>query len=303
MKNILHIVDSHEYVRSNCFQHQLLKALNTAGVAKTCDLNELRSINVRNYDYVVSTLRLRTLYRQSVSLARLLHDTPIVVYDQDVWESFKDGGQFKGAYSAISNTLNVTTFAVTSEWWSHLVIDKGFPSTFVRMWVLPEYCNNAVKFSDRKVECGFIGGVWEHRKRLFSSLSEQGIVVEHGRTGLRYNDFLNELSTIKFYVHCEDVQYNVDGIPANIGTGLWVKDIEAAARGCYSIRDHQHGVESYASGIDTIRTYKDVKDIINIVNEVSAMNVIQRQECIDRAVEKIRKDNAWLKTAEILLSF
>ena len=302
VKRVLHIVDSKSYVRANCFQHQLAKALPKVAHLETKELSEVLGHRfIGRYDLVVSCLKQRTLYRSAMNLRHALDDVPIVVYDQDPWEAYYDGAACKGAYRAIAGYLNVKTFAVTTKWWADFIARQGLPSTFVRMWVLPEYCDRGTAHTERTVPVGFIGSLHPYRRALFDKLEELGtqVIVQGG--GLDYAGYLKGLSNIGCFIHSEDAPVTIDGKPANLNVGLWIKDVEAAARGCFSIRNRGEGSETYLDGIKTVMLYDDPAEVPGLLDRIQRMDPEERQSLIDGTVEFIRTADRWHQTANSLV--
>ena len=304
MKRVLHIVDSRSYVRSNCFQHQLAEVMPKVAHVDTKELHEVlghRLHSANRYDLVVSCLKQRTLFRAAQGLQAALGTLPVVVYDQDPWEAFRDGSPFKGAYKTISSYLNVKTFAVTTKWWADLIARWGLPSTFVRMWVLPEYCSSEPTFDSRSVAAGFIGALHPYRRELFEKLEALGtnVIVQGG--GLNYAGFREGLSRLQCFVHSEDSPVIVEGREFNLNVGLWIKDVEAASRGCFSIRNRGSDSETYLEGIKTVMLYDDPSEVPALLDRIQKMDPVERQSLIDGTVEFIRTANRWQETANALV--
>lgn len=302
MKRILHIVDSRSYVKTNCFQHQLAVTLPKVAHVDTKELSEVLGHRfIGRYDLVVSCLKLRTLYRVAMNLRHAIDDVPVVVYDQDPWEAFYDGASCKGAYRAINGYLNVKAFAVTTKWWADFIARQGMPSMFVRMWVLPEYCSNEPAFNARSVPAGFIGSLHTYRKQLFDKLEDLGtnVIVQGG--GLNYAGYLEALSRLQCFVHSEELPLTIEGRPANLNVGLWIKDVEAASRGCFSIRNRGSDSETYLAGIKTVMLYDDPKEVPTLLDRIQKMDPEERQSLIDGTVKYIRTADRWLETANALV--
>jgi hypothetical protein len=306
MKRLLHLVDSRAYVLGNCFQHQLLDAFKRLPdwEVHTVAYDELGSLSIATgaFDSVVSCLKQRTLFRHATRLRDYVGNTPIVVYDQDPWESFYDGAEFKGAYQHIASQLNVKTFAVTTQWWADHVASVGLPSTFVKMWVIPQYCSSEPSFEERNIAVGFIGALHPYRRQLFETLEDDhGILVNVQGGGHGYQDYLRELSKLQVYIHSEDAPLTINGSPANLNVGLWIKDIEAASRGCFSIRNRGDGSDTYLTGIKTVLLYDDPVEVPSLLEGIRKMDAGVRQATIDEAVEFIRGSDRWLETAHTLV--
>lgn len=303
MKSVLQLIDSLDYISTNCFQHQLAFTLR-----QVCNVTYLpmqavsnSQLNPEDFDVVLSTLKQRTLYKNIDTLSTYLKNVPVVVYDQDPWESFRDDSPYKGSYEAISDKINVSFFAVTTKWWADFITEQCLPSKFVRMWVVPDYCDSCSEYGNRKINVGFIGSVHPYRKRLFDFLQDKGTNVEI--LGSRnYRSFLNVLGTMRIFIHSEDVVISVNEKPINLGTGLWIKDVEAAARGAFSIRNRQEGSETYLKGIETVKLYDSMEEVPAILEGIKNLKSHDRQEMINRSVKFIKESNLWNETVTILTS-
>ncbi len=298
----LHLVDSLAYAEANCFQHQLMAALKEVGrQVDTVGLDDLRSAD--GYDRVICCLKQRTLCRQLDRVAAAIGRTPVVVYDQDPWEAFRDGSPFKGTYERAAARLNVLSFAVTTKRWADLVVERGLPSTFVRMWVQQRYVSGGPAYLDRPVEVGFVGALHPYRKQLFEQLEQMGTkVTVFTGSSLPYPQFMEALSRIRVFIHCEDAPVVVDGKEENLKDGLWIKDVEAAGRGCFSIRNAGAGQDTYCTGIDTVLTYADAREVPELLRALTNMDPLERQATIDRSVGYIQWANRWHETALALLA-
>ena len=305
---VLHLIDDVSYVQRNCFQHQLMLAFQRSRhKVTTRSLNDLlwgRCFK-DEYDVVVSCLKQRTLKQHIDVIAPRLMDVPISVYDQDPWESFKLNGPCTGAYDEIRRHLgNDVRFCVTTEWWADYLTKQGYSSTFVSMWMLPEYCTEKVDWEHRSTSVGFFGSLHPRRKRLVTVLEDSGISVRLGKES-NYQNFLNLLSDTQIFVHSEDEGFLLQsGELANMSFGMLVKDIEAAARGCWSVRNHcdEGDPGSYLEEVETVRFYDDVKDAPDIINEIHQMDPEERQAHIDRTIRHVRSENRWRQTVERLVS-
>jgi len=300
MTRIVDLVDSLEYARSNCFAHQLHSCLHATPGVMTLALDELPT--QRGFDGVVCRLRQRTLHRVVDRLASALGDTPLVIYDQDPWEAFRTGSPYRGTYERACELLNVKAIAVTTVAWADLIARRGMPGTFVRMGIMPRYCSSAPAHVDRCIDVGFVGSVHPHRARLFSQLEGMGIHPHIiAGNGLSYPNYLNVLSTMRIFVHSEDHPVDVGNERMNLSDGLWVKDVEAAARGCFTVRNEGRGSEPYYAGLETVRCYTTPADVPAIIEGIQRIDPEQRQGCIDRTVSNIRASDAWRETATRLV--
>lgn len=302
MKKIVQLVDTVNYVRNNCFQAQLASAL-----GRECHLEQVELAHVLgngarpDADGFISCLKQRTLDRHAAAVGNWLRRAPLVVYDQDPWQSYMDDSPHKGSYGRIFANINVATFALTTKWWVDYLKAKGLPSDFVRMWVLPHYCERGLPYVDRTIVTGFIGTVHPRRRLLINIVEKDGIPVHVGPNSLAYPDFLREMGKLRIFIHNEDMPIYLDGAEHNFNTGMWVKDIEAVARGCYSIRSQASGSETYFAGLNTIRLYETIDQVPDIIRSIEAMDPGERQAAIDADVEAIFKNDTWATTARDLI--
>lgn len=297
--NIVHLVDDVNYVETNCYQHQLYQALKTTADIKTVTVVEL-SQTLKNVDLVISCLKQRTVNRLSSQIRTFVNDAPIVFYDQDPWQAYMDDSPYKSTYDLI-RWKNLKAIAVTTEWWANYIKLDGLPGVFVRMGMLPEYCFLGPSFEDRKHKTAFIGTLHPRRKKLVSDLSSLGVNITTRHNNLSYKDYLRELSSVGIFVHNEDEPITICGLRDNMGRGLWIKDVEAAARGCFSIRNMFDGYESYCSEIPTIMCFEDPVHARDLINEITYMNPYKREELRVASVEKIQNENSWKLTAQKLI--
>ena len=297
--NIVDIVDDTAYASTNCYVHQLTRCMQLIPDVHTVPLHLLETCP--KPDLVVSRLKQRTLDRVRDSVKRWCGDAPVVVYDQDPWYALNDDSPGKGAYERIRQSLNVQTFAVTTQVWVDLMKEQGLPATFVRMGVLPEYCHSRPTWEDRSINVGFIGTVHPRRQQLFDRLDDMGIMVNvHAGNNLQYHDYLQALSNLRVYIHSEDSKTVACGREMNYRDALWVKDLEAVGRGCFTIRNSGNGSEGYYGGLKAALTYNDPAEIPDLLAWIHGMDPKERQALLDADVEKLRQSNVWLETARVL---
>lgn len=274
-------------------------------------MNEVRDVRTvslrcieghRRSDLIVSRLKQRTLLKNIDLISRWAGSTPIVVYDQDPWEAFRDGSPYKGAYDTFRERLNVRTFALTTRWWCDHLAQRGYPTTFVRMGLLPQYCSAGQDHGVRRIGCGFIGALHPYRRTLFERLSRAGIDVVHESGGLSYGDYLGALSRIRVFVHSEDVPITIDGEPFNLDVGLWIKDVEALARGCFSIRNRGKDSESYVADLQGLVLYDDPNEVPSLLSDIEKTTPDERQAIVASNVRVIEQRNEWLRTAMAMVS-
>lgn len=302
------LVDSMSYIKSNPYQHQLFECLNKNSEMTTMDLNDIKSINqdFQNCDFAISCLKLRSLIQNLDSVFRLVGDKKLCVYDQDPWESFRDGSVYKDSYFKISDKLNAK-FYVTTKWWADYIDSMdGLSCSFVRMWTLPQYCEYKINYLERNVDYGFIGGLRPSRKMIINDLDRLGVAVKIIPSGKSHREYLDVLSNMKVYVHNEVDMENsyLNGVPLDTwGMGMWVKDIEANGRGCFTVRNYKDDFHSYYDDkIKTAFTFDHVKEVPEILNFIKNLKDDDRDQMIFDSVERIRERDEWSVSALKILS-
>jgi hypothetical protein len=296
---IIDLIDDVAYATSNCYVHQLTRCMQQVPGVRTVALREMRAYP--KPDLVVSRLKQRTLDRHREDIKLWCGDTPVVVYDQDPWYALNDDSPGKGAYDRIRQILNVQTFAVTTQVWVNLMKQQDLPATFVKMGMLPEYCSSHPSWEDRSVTLGFIGTVHPRRQELFDKLDDMGIMVNvQAGNNLSYPDYLRALSNLRVYIHSEDGKAVACGQQMNYRDALWIKDIEAVARGCFTIRNSGSGSGGYYGGLKAALTYNDPSEIPTLLAQIHGMDPIERQKLLDADVELLKQTNVWMETARVL---
>lgn len=296
---LIHLIDSWEYVTTNCFQHQLLEHLvPQATTGAFVPLSQVEG-GIPEGDVILSTLKIRSLRRHRDVVSRVLGGRPLFVYDQDPWECFTDQATFPGAYRDIASVINVRSFINTSRWWSSYVRSQGFPSVFAPMWPLPSYCDEAPRWSQRPIRVGYKGSMHPHRMRSIEALGRMGIDVVVLPSG-SYREWLDALSTMQFFVHDQAGDpWTISGRP--IGKECaWAKDVEVAARGCFCLRVREAEAEAYhASSIPAMKAYVALDEVPGIIE-----GCLQDPEASDAessaSVRFIRSQRGWFRLADLL---
>ena len=297
------LADSKAYLLANCYQSQLLETLQARFQVKILSARRLRAgigIRLKQDDLVLSVLKLRTLNTLLPSLQKVLENHPLFLYEQDPWENFMDSSPCKGTYQRVTAELNVVNFLNTSQWWSDWIRQHGMPSRFVRMGMLPSYCEVGKPWQDRPIGLGFQGSLHPHRKVFFDYLATQGCKVTF-LTSVPYDQFLIRLWDMQIYIHTEDDPWTIDGKVYH-RNALWIKDTEAAARGCFAIRDHED--ESAAYGIDelpTIFTFKDKSEVPDLLETIRAMPLTEKNERMHDSANRMRQRDDWHTVIKAML--
>lgn len=303
---LLMLVDSEEYIRGNCYQGQLAEKLEEHFQVKMMSLRWIKlnlpfSLRPGRFDHVLSVLRLRTLADNLDVVERFVRDTPLYVYEQDAWQAFMDDSPWKGSYQKIQDKLNVKSFLVTSKWWRDFVRARGIRAEFVRMGMLPRYCDAGPLWAQRDISLGFQGTVHPHRKVLFDYLSAHNhpVTVLPSRP---YQEFLQTIQKMRIYIHTEDDPWRVDGqmLPRN---ALWIKDTEAAARGTFAIRNWDEDAESYNIGeLPTIFTYKDIKNVPALIEQIGSMPEDEKNRRMKESADRMRERDDWMTVINTIMA-
>ena len=301
------LVDNECYIKTNCYQHQLLLTISKEHIVELVELDAILSsrLTKKNHDRILSCLKLRTLDRNLQAISQYLGDESLYVYEQDPWESFKDDSPYKGAYDRINGKLNVTSFLNTSKWWSDFLTSRNLPSKFVHMWMLPEYCTNVPEWNNRKIDVGFCGQLHSHRKDFFDKLRGHGINVALFPQ-VDYAGYLSMLSNTKIYVHNEHVNWRMDEVNIR-ANAMWIKDVEACARGCISIRDDEEEKVNYTKGmIPALMTYDihgvdaGARECAKIINDVLS-SPARSADVVSSSVDYIRSAPGWKTVIEAIV--
>ena len=301
-KIMLLLADSKAYLKSNCYQSQLLKTLDRHYKIKFLCLDQINSgqtLSLEQFDVILSVLKLRTLDKVAPLLQDQLDGAAVWIYEQDPWQAFMDDSPYKGAYSNIVSMLNVKSFLNTSQWWSEYIKSKGMPSRFVRMGMLPEFCEIGKSWEKRSIKLAFQGTLHPHRRNFFDGLKGMGIDVTFIPSS-SYKLFLKSLNNIGIYIHTEQSPWVVDGASIK-RNALWIKDTEAAARGCFAIRDYEDESKYYnIQELPTIFTFKSISDVPEIINEILCMPDSEKNRRMKISVDLMKKRNDWMSVVEAI---
>jgi hypothetical protein len=299
---IIQLVDSVQYVETNCFQHQLLSALRRKAEVVQVPADQLPRFRVpEGTHHVLSCLKMRTLHRLKDQLRAALGNCQLVHYEQDPWHGYMDDSPWQGIFADIKQRLNLSFVAVTTRWWADYMEADGIPARFVKMWMMPEYCDRGPAYLERPIDLGFVGSLHPYRRKLFDLIEDSGYSINTSG-GYDYSGYLKALHGIKVYLHSEDCPIKVNGVFHNLNDGLWAREIEVAARGCISIRNWGSESDSYlGSDIRTAFLYRDPQDVPGIIRSIEQMDPTERQKRIDDTLEYIRSADEWGRTAEVLI--
>jgi hypothetical protein len=294
---VAQIVDDIDYVNNNCWQHQIVEALQ-----ENCQLDLFalgrHHFDTSSYDVILSTLKLRTIASNLIAVKQLIGDRQILIYDQDPWEGFIDSASYKGSYQTIASKLNVVSFLNTSQYWVDIVKASGLPSELIRMWMLPRYCDVGTQWSQRSIKVGFKGSLHPYRKRQFSKLKDLGIDVTVLAPG-NYDSWLRDLSEMQFFVHFEnDEPWSINGVEITKNC-CWAKEIEIAARGCFTIRQREPEAAAYfIDQIPSVLLYDSLSEVPSIIDVATRDSLSDRKSI--QGVDFVRSRQAWSDLLTIL---
>ncbi len=310
MKPILYdIVDTHVYIQTNCFQHQLNVVLHEHFSVDQIEVRELLSgqRTIPDGALVLVRLKLRTFANNLSSLAPILKKTRLFVYEQDTWENFLVDSPYYGSYKKICDALPVISFLNMSHWWSDLVKSVNMPSNFVQVWMLPQYCTEPTPWSQRRHDVVFCGTMYPHRVAFFDKLRAAGVDVEIVPSGKDYRSYLDLLSSSKIAIRSEMINWKID---IGIGTGAftvnypnaqWQRDIECAARGCVSMRelDNEAGLWDIDE-IPSIIPFRDLESAATNVRNVLSAQPEKMDELINRSVSVVKNRRGWQTVPDVI---
>jgi len=282
------------------------EALEARFDVKYVTVDALRSGNFPPGSHILSRLKIRTFARMMPDIKRATQGSQIMVYDQDPWESFFVAGDYSGIYSFIWQNLNVSTFLNISHWWRDRVIESGMRSRFVQIWTLPRYCKEEiVPWKKRDHGAVFCGTLYPRRKNFFDDLARHGVEVEILKAGKSFPDYLDLISRSKVAVRSEWVDWNisVNGISQTIisPNALWKRDIETAACGAFSIRDHDSEGDSWQiSEIPSIKSYRSVEESAEKVKSVLSLHPDDAEDTIRKSIKTIMGRRGWNQMCDII---
>lgn len=300
-KLVVFYADAHQY-HHNCFIAQLVTTLKSQFSVKAYPYSALEQgkVSISSQPVkILSLLKQRNWERAIPLLQKTIGERAISFYDQDPWEAYHDQASSPGVYKRVSQSLNVRNFLVTSNWWAQYISrTDDLPVKFVRMGMLPSYCDTGKKYEDRTIEVGFQGTLHPHRKAFFKRMKDLRVETEY-LPSANYLTFLKNLQNICIYLHDEKADVKINGVLSY--NGIWVKEIEAAARGCFAIRNDDEDSKAY--GIDEIPTvmpFADEREVPDIIENIRSMPLAEKNERMQTAVALIKKRDDWMTVVRAL---
>lgn len=310
-KKIIYLVDKKSYIEKNCYQSQLFSAIRSGYEVKLVELLPSNLLLVKkyfkrldSYDEIISVVRLRHLFKYLSLIRNFSQGIKFKIYDQDPWENYINSSPIKGIYQLLKKNLNLSDVFVTAPFWAKKLQSDGIPAKFVRMGMLPGYCDPGSSYENRQIKFGFCGTVHEHRALAFNKLKQINIDIEIHPPNLRYKDYLSYLQKVKIFFHDEsEIPWNINNELISRSTSCWIKSVEVASRGTFCIRNfHDEGHAYNLSKIPLIKCYENLYEIPNIINEIESISTKSRRDLQIESVEQIRKQYDWYETAHTLVT-
>ena len=308
------LVESASYFEKNCFLGQLNLAIkreehSNYRVIQFSLLKRLPKRVVRRFlklitggGHIIILLKQRTINKELVTLSTWLRDIPVYIYDQDPWEAYIDTSMSKGVYEKIGHYLNVKKLIVTSKYWAELLSQRlHYDVEFFRMGMDESLCDIGKDFSTRHHNLGFRGAMHAHRVSFFQEIKvDFGIEVEFLSATSSYSNYLEYLANLRIMIHEEAGFYICDGVKIPRQAGLWIREIEAAARGCFVIRDwHADSLSYELDKIPLIKLYRERNDIPKILEEIYALTYEEIHEIQLVSINEIRNRKDWSRLLKI----
>lgn len=312
MNKVLILADSRKYIRDNCFQsqlHQSIKELKSSSHIEYFYLNpkELQSFEIlkkrsKSFSFVLSTLRQRVLYNNIPLIRKLIGDTPLRIYDQDPWQCYIDDSPTKNCYTLFQSNFQLSNLFVTSNYWANHINRKNqIQATFVKMGMLPRLCRIGGGRISKSVE--FKGSLHPHRETAFRIMRENGQPVKLNLEKLKYKKYLKYLQNLAIFVHDESGFWICDGENISMSTGMWVKDIEVASQGCFSIRNFSEESKTYSiENIPLVKFYDHPSQVKNVVDEIFSLSEKEFNEIQSSSVQFIFEHNNWSETTNLIFN-
>ena len=308
MDKVLILADSRKYIRSNCFQLQLHESIKRHKKdfqieyfylnPKELQFFDMLKHRSKSFRFVLSTLRQRVLFNNISLITKIVGDTPLKVYDQDPWQNYIDNSLTNGCYALLQSNFRLSNIFVTSNYWANYIskVDK-IPSIFVKMGMLPKLCQIGSTQVERGKSVEFKGSVHPHRHEAFNIMGKNGQIIKINSEILKYPRYLKYLQNLAIFVHDESGDWICRGEKIPMGTGMWVKDIEVASQGCFSIRNFSEECKTYSvDNIPLIKFYNDPSEVKNIVDEIFSLSEKEFIQIQSSSVQYISANDNWAET-------
>ena len=302
--NLTLVYDGFEQLNNNPFTHQLFASLKENFNLRLIQTNELmtRSVRAEDEQVVLIIARLRNWHSLPGKSSEFFRRSKVCFYDQDPWEGYHDNAACKGVYEDIFAKVNPEAFLVTSPWWAeHIRRQSGLPVHFVRMGILPKYCDQGIPFSKRAHKVGFQGTVHTHRMGFYNRVREQGIDVDI-LPRKAFFTFLREVQNIGVFIYGDQGALKMNGVPQPVH-GLWGKCLTVAGRGCFVIRNHDFAYDGYAiDELPSVQTFKNEDEIPDLIRNIVSRPDTENDHLIGETISKLRERNDWKSVTNVLLN-
>jgi hypothetical protein len=303
MKKVIQIIDSYEYVNTNCFQHQLLKKVKNNFEHTLLQLHDL-PISLPDDVTIFCTVKIRNVYKHIDKIANVLKHKNVLIYDQDPWESFIDTATYPNGYKNLINKLPHAEFINASKWWSKFVNDQGMKSHFCRMWVLPEYCTSGNAFENREQGLCFRGSVHQDRKYGIITMSNLGCPIRVIPGTSDYSAWLSWLQTQRAFFYDELPSWSINGIVGSKHIQK-PKNVEIISQGCFIFHDAtcKSEDESYElTNVPCDIVFESYEHCVELYNEFIKKPNGLMNEMINESVDKIKKIDGWNDVIKVITS-
>lgn len=299
---LIQVVDSLQYVKSNCYQHQLLIDLKRRYDHQVIELANIEALHGASEDTVLlSTVKIRNVYANLARYVKTFGNRKLYIYDQDCWESFIDIGTYVGGYDNVRNALTSAEFVVTSGWWANFIRSQNIPAHFCRMWMLPEYCDVGMRSVDREAGMHFKGLLHGFRQVGIEALRTKGLVVNVS-SSTSYSEWMSWLRTKQAFFHDESNDWSIKSVLTQKECAV-IKDVEIASQGCFVFRDAKATSEMSrydADKIPCIITYSSYDDCVDRFNWLKSLSRDVTDEMIHTSVELVKSVGGWVDMKNIL---
>ncbi len=295
------LVLNREYRQNNCYISQIANMLEDVFSVHYHYLREIRAkpffFSLKS-QFVLSLLQIRILKQYIEEVRRFVNHAPVVIYDQDPWESFIDEGTTLGSYEALTSKLNIRRFFVTSIWWSNFLDSRGFNSQFIQMGISSNFLPTELDLEKRRHELLFQGTLHPYRASFFKECKSIGLDVTVLES-TSYSTYLSNLREASFHIHVGHPKWSI-GNSFHDPNCCWIKDLEAVSQGCISLRNFEteyHSLELHK--IPAIATWKTIDEIPEIIDEIKRDPQLHRQK-VSESVNIIKNSFNWKQMGECL---
>ncbi len=294
-QKLILIYDGFEQLKTNPFTHQLFYVLSNNFNIKLMSIDKLskQTDNLFDFKIVLVISRLRNWSKILNNCSDFLLQKKVFFYDQDPWEAYHDKGTCRGIYEKINIKVSPVCFFVTSSWWAGFISKKSnIPIKFVKMGILPKYCNKGKPFHLRKYNVGFQGLVHKHRLDFYNKIEKKGIKIELLKRESFFK-FLSTVQNIKIFIYNDNKSLSINGRKQPLH-GLWGKSLTVAGRGCFVIRNYDLAAKGYdIDELPTIKTFKNEREVIPLIQEILNRSDAENNALISKTVNKLKERNDW----------